>query len=128
MRPKGNHRVGGGDRPLILRLHARGHTRRLQFPGNDPTANLIEEQGLYATMQRVQPSLVIGRRLPLADNILAILIKMKVKPKRVIGRTAFAVLARHSLPRVDNFLHRHSKLKMYRFSELRPFLQAFDVA
>ena len=128
MRPKGKHRVGGGDRTLIFRLHARGHARRLQFPGNDPTANLIEQQSLYATVQRVQLSLVIGRRLPLADDILAILIKMKVKPKRVIGRTADAVVARHPLPRVDNLLHRHSKLKMYRFRELRPFLQAFDVA
>ena len=62
---------------------------------------------MNASVQGVEPALVVGRRLPLGHYILSVLIRLQVNTKGVIGCTAYAIVALNPEPRVDEFLLLH---------------------
>ena len=98
-------RVRGGHRLFVFRLHARGHPGRLELAGDHPAADFIQQQGLYAAMQRVHPSLIVGSGLPVTDDVISVFEEVEVESERMVGRTTDAVVARCSCPRVDNLFH-----------------------
>lgn len=92
-------------RSLVLCLHTWSDARRLQFSGHHPSAYFIKQKGLYATMKCIQPSLIVGRRFPLAHDVIAIFIEMQMKAKGVMRWTPYAVVSWHIVPGIDDFFH-----------------------
>ena len=77
-----------------------------------PTACLVDECTQDTAMHRVHPSLEVAFGMPCAHDVVAVFVKLHVKAKGVVGRTAKAVIFRMPRPGVDDFLHFLSCLRI----------------
>lgn len=62
-------------------------------------------------MKGVHPSLIVGRRCPLAHYVVTIFVEAQMHSDRIVGRTAYAVVALDALPGIYDFLQVHRKEK-----------------
>lgn len=103
----------GIERLAVARFHLGCHARCLQLTGQHSGAYLVEDQCLYAPVQRVEPPLIVARRLPMADHLVAFLIKTEVQPKRIVRRTPNAVIPLYIHPGIDDFVRYHTIDNVY---------------
>ena len=62
---------------------------------------------MNASVQGVEPALIVGRRLPLGHDILSVLIRLQVNTEGIAGCATDAIVSLDSEPRVDEFLLLH---------------------
>lgn len=86
-------------------FHFRCHPAGLQLAEHDPAADFIQQYGLDASMQRIQPPLILRTRLPDAHHLVTVLIKLHSHTGFIVGRATETVVALHIFPRIDNLLH-----------------------
>ena len=91
----------------FLELHVQldGIAAGLQFAGDHPSADFINQCTQNAAVHGVHPSLIIVMWIPLAYDIVAVLIELQVKPDGIVRTTAKAIVFWIVAPRVDNLLH-----------------------
>jgi hypothetical protein len=77
----------------------------LEFAEYHPTAQLVEQCRLHATVQPIDPTLVFARRTPTADNLVAILVELHSQAVLVCRITAEAVVTLFVNPRIYDFSH-----------------------
>ena len=68
------------------------HAGCLKLAVDDPSAKLIHQRSLDPAMQGLQPTLIVIARIPKADKIIPILIKLHLKPVRILRATREAVV------------------------------------
>lgn len=107
------HDVGTNGEPSFIRryglaeldVQAGCESTRLHLARNDPAAGLVNQRAEHATMHGVYPPLIVSSGLPIAHDIISVLIELHVKSERIIGRTSEAVVFRVPAPRIDYLLH-----------------------
>lgn len=96
-----------GNRSFEFDFQVGGHARSLQLAGHKPPRYLVDEQGLYATVQGVQPPLIVFRWSPKGDDVVTVFIKLHFQPVRIVRRTANAVVSLFfkPYPGIYDFFH-----------------------
>ena len=64
-------------------------------------------------MHRVHPTLKVTFGMPSAHDVVAVLVELHVQAKGIVGCTTEAVVFRMPFPRVNDFLHSLSYLRIY---------------
>ena len=102
----GNLRLGGHNALAVFHLQAVGHAAGLQLAEHHPRGTLVDERGLYAAVQGVNPSLIVSLRFPKTDNIVAIFIEFHLHAKRIVRAASKTVVALLVYPMILDFSHR----------------------
>lgn len=102
----GDGAVGGGDGVVVFEFHLGGYAGGLEFAGDDPSGNFVDEEGLYAAVEGVDPALVVGGGGPMGEDIVAVFEEAEMKTDGIVGGAADAVVALALQPGVfDTFEH-----------------------
>ena len=108
----GDCRLGGGDRSQVASFEAGGDARGLEFAGHGPAADFIEQKGLDATVEGVNPALEIGRGRPEAHDVVAVFVEFEMEAEGVRRAAPDAVISGCVDPWVVNLFHNEEeKLK-----------------
>ena len=90
---------------MVPHFHLGCDTGRLEFMEDDPATHFVEQDGLDATMKGIDPRLVILRRAPDGDDVVAVLKEAHLRTDRVVRTTAETVVARITRPRINYSFH-----------------------
>ena len=104
--------IVGGDGLAETCLHLGSNASRLQLAKDHPTANLVQQDRLYAAVQGVQPALIFGPWRPPADYLVSILIKLHVQAGHIMGRASETIITVCFFPRIDYLFHGSKQIKL----------------
>ncbi len=90
---------------LVAHIQVRGYAAGLELAEDNPARNFIYQYGLHAAVQRIAPTLELGAGVPMADNIVAILVELHLQARRIVRVAAVTVIGRLPHPRIDDLLH-----------------------
>ena len=97
--------VGGPDRLVVTHLHPRGDAAGPELAEDDPTADLVGQRCLNASVQRIHPTLVFGTRMPDAHDFIAVFVKFHPQSLRTVRIAAVAMVTVHAAPRIRYLFH-----------------------
>lgn len=117
--------VGGVYGFQITHLHARCDAAGLELAEHYPTAYLVSQSSLYASVKGVYPSLKFGARFPAAYYTVAVLVKFHSQASLAARSAAEAAVAIHTLPRVEYSFHADIFMCRRAVSSLQCHLRAF---
>ena len=97
--------IGDMDRLTEANIHTRRNSARLEFAEQHPATQLVEQCRLHASVQRIEPTLMLGGWSPAAHNLLAIFVELHSQAVFVLRVATVAVVALDFEPRIDNLSH-----------------------
>ena len=100
--------VVGRHRLQVARLHLRRDARRLKLAEHRPAAYLVEQNGLYAAVEHVYPSLELRLRMPDAHHLVAVFIKLHPQTGCIVRCTSETLVSGLVQPGILNLLHSHT--------------------
>ena len=89
----------------VTSLHFRSYPGCLKLSENHPGTNLIQKNRLDASVQSIDPSLILRTGFPNTHHLITIFIKFHFDTSLIIGGTSKTIITFQSLPRVNNLLH-----------------------
>ena len=90
---------------MVAHFHLGCDTGGLEFMEDDPATHFVEQNRLDTTMKGIDPRLVILRRAPDGDDVVAVLKEAHLRTDRVVRTTAETIVSRRMRPRIDNSFH-----------------------
>lgn len=82
-----------------------GDAAGLELAEDDPTADFVGQRRLDAAMQRIHPPLKLRARMPAADDLFALFVKLHAEAPFAVRVTTETSVSLHAPPRIDNLLH-----------------------
>ena len=90
---------------MIAHLHLGGDAGSLEQMEDDPSAYLVQQHGLHASVEGIDPRLMVLRGAPDGDDVVAVLEEAHPCAYGVIGAASEAVIPGGMCPRIDNPFH-----------------------
>ena len=82
-----------GYRLSVSHGKAGGLAGGLELAVDEPSAHFVHQRGLDASVEGFQPALEVVVRIPVANDVVAIFVKLHFQAKRIVGATGKAVVS-----------------------------------